>query len=165
MVAARSGPSGIVFSDSSTPVEVSAHDPSLRNIASDSTLTSLIANVDAGPMGPFAVALLARPNAFAMLPSQRLAIADGARLRLIDITGQTVTTVAGYSSGFPITTTAQPARYVALADIRGLAYDSVSSRLFVSDDTAHAIYEINAATATWTIRRIVGGVQGYARRS
>jgi uncharacterized protein (TIGR03437 family) len=111
-----------------------------------------------GADGPVAATSFNVPRSLLMDSQGRLLVVDANRLRRIDLTAGTVTTIAGNGTA-GLTGNGGPAAQALIATPGGLAQDS-SGNLYLSDPANCLVREIVAATGN--LQTIAGATCGYS---
>ena len=139
----------------------------VRRVGADGKVSTVAGTVHVGD-GPFETAKLMNPLALAHIAPGRMLVADGSsgRVRLINTSIQTVTTVAGYPHGVGTNQRASMgSRFIHGA--AGVAWDVLRRHAYVTEREGHVIHRITIpdveVPSAWTIETFAG-VQGDGRR-
>lgn len=129
-------------------------------------ITTIAGAVDAAGDGSFAGAKLSGPNAIAFLPTNTIAVADGAagRVRLVDETAKWLSSVVGYgdyrSDTFAPGNLAHFSRLLAYPS--GIVYVDSLHSLLVAERDGNVIRRVEivdpATPSTWTVSTFAGGL-------
>jgi sugar lactone lactonase YvrE len=138
----------------------------IRRVDSTGIVTTVVGAIDPGTMGARGAGRLADPRAIALGPEMTL-FAGGASGTLQALIGDVVSVVAGRYPHATATGTRARFRDAKFGGVGGVAYDSVTGHIFVTQTTAHRLAVITLVDpndpTTWTISAFanLAGVAGF----